>query len=124
MTLFKILCRACGLSLREAALYLDARPDSISAWSQGKRNAPPGVIEELAGLASDIDLAVACWVKRNVCLDDVVKFDLADMDGYPSPGWSIMPLGSKLIVIGRICAWCTAKGRKFELPPRPCAFNF
>ena len=50
MTPFRLLLDLSGLSQREAAVFLNARPDTLDAWARGRRTAPIGVIEELAGL--------------------------------------------------------------------------
>ncbi len=48
MTTFKSALAICGLSLREAADYLEVSYDTCKSWSQG-RNAPPlGVWRDLA----------------------------------------------------------------------------
>lgn len=50
MTLFKILLQSTGLSLREAAAFLDVSYDSVKDWLYGRRPAPQGAIEEIIDL--------------------------------------------------------------------------
>lgn len=56
-TTFKLACDRCGLSHREAAAFLNTRPDTVKSWSSGRNNAPESVIEELRALYEVIETA-------------------------------------------------------------------
>jgi hypothetical protein len=47
---FRLLLQATGLSLRAAAAFLGVRYDSVESWSQDRRRAPPGAIDQLRAL--------------------------------------------------------------------------
>lgn len=50
MNLFKLFLQSSGLSQREAAAFLNVRPDSVNSWSSGRRTAPDGVLYQLSEL--------------------------------------------------------------------------
>ena len=52
MTPFDLLLRLAGLSLDEAARFLDVRPDTVASWRQGRRNPREAVLDELRRLIS------------------------------------------------------------------------
>ncbi|MDP9195226.1 MAG: hypothetical protein M3O22_00380 [Pseudomonadota bacterium] len=49
-TVFQILLQSCGLSHREAAEFLDVRPDTIKSWSSGRRAVPEGAVNQILTL--------------------------------------------------------------------------
>ena len=51
MTLFKLLCQNCSLSLPQAAEYLNVNPSRAKEWWMGRRLVPEGVVDELYALA-------------------------------------------------------------------------
>jgi len=57
MTLYRLLRERCGLSLREAAAFHKVSINTVTAWSAGRRNPPPGVIIELKDLYKKIERA-------------------------------------------------------------------
>lgn len=57
MTLFALLIQRCGLSLREAADFLNVRIDTVKSWSSGRNPTPRGVIDELRALYAQIERA-------------------------------------------------------------------
>lgn len=59
MTLFKIFLQSTGLSLREAASYLDVSYDSVKNWLYGRHNAPDGVLYEMSDLIDKQNAAAA-----------------------------------------------------------------
>lgn len=58
-TEFSLLAGLCGLSIREAADWLEIRPDTAKSWSSGKRNAPAKVLNDLRAMATKIDASAA-----------------------------------------------------------------
>lgn len=50
MTTFALLTQRCGLSISEAAEFLDVPLNTIKSWSSGRRATPQGVIDELRAL--------------------------------------------------------------------------
>lgn len=69
MTLFASLLARLGLSQTQAATLLDARLDSVKSWSSGRRNAPDGVLDELAHLNEEVMRlsreSLAAWQKAD-----------------------------------------------------------
>ena len=57
--LYRLLRERCGLSLDEAAAFHDTRIDTVRSWSSGRRNAPPGAIDELRALYAKIERAAS-----------------------------------------------------------------
>ncbi|MEO6842657.1 MAG: hypothetical protein ABI192_18070 [Bradyrhizobium sp.] len=53
-SVYDLLRRECGLSQKEAADFHEARIDTVISWCSGRRNAPPGVIDELRDLRRDM----------------------------------------------------------------------
>lgn len=56
---FALIRERCGLSLAEAADFLDVSADSIRSWSSGRRSAPQGAIDEMRALYRAIEDAAA-----------------------------------------------------------------
>lgn len=54
-SLYALLRDRCGLSIREAAAFHDVPVNTVTKWSSGDRNAPPGVIAELRDLYAVIE---------------------------------------------------------------------
>lgn len=54
---FRLLRLRCGLSQKEAATLLRVSESSIHNWDQGRRTAPPGVIDDLRRLYLQIESA-------------------------------------------------------------------
>lgn len=50
-TLFSALLQGLGLSQREAAAFLEVRPDTVRSWSAGRRAVPDDAWRSLRGLA-------------------------------------------------------------------------
>ena len=50
MTNFKTALQICGLSHREAATFLNVRPDTVHSWSNGRNPVPAGVLDQLSDL--------------------------------------------------------------------------
>ena len=57
MTAFAMIAQRCGLSLREAADFLDVRLDTVKSWSSGRNPAAAGAIAELRALYAQIERA-------------------------------------------------------------------
>lgn len=56
-TLFKLLSRACGLTMEESAAFVAVRFGTAKDWWNGRNDAPDGVINELRALLSIINNA-------------------------------------------------------------------
>lgn len=50
MSPFRALTMLAGLSLGEASTFLDARLDTVKAWSSGRNSCPQGALDELSEL--------------------------------------------------------------------------
>lgn len=56
-SLYALLRERCGLSIREAAEFHSVPVNTVTKWSSGDRNPPPGVIAELRELYERIEAA-------------------------------------------------------------------
>lgn len=57
-TAYALLLDRCGLSHREAALFVhQVRPDTVKAWAAGRNRVPAGAIAELRALYARIEAA-------------------------------------------------------------------
>lgn len=52
---FPLLVQACGLSHREAAVFLGVSLRSVQSYSSGRRTTPEGILADLAGLYEKIE---------------------------------------------------------------------
>jgi len=48
---FKLLLQSCGLSISEAAVFLNVREPSVKDWSSDRRTVPDGIIKLLLELS-------------------------------------------------------------------------
>ncbi|MBF0250593.1 MAG: hypothetical protein HQL35_08210 [Alphaproteobacteria bacterium] len=120
-SLFSLLCHVCGLSQRESAAFLDAREDTIKSWSSGRRQAPDGVIGQLAELADAIDAAadrlVAAVADNAPPGDGVIELGVASDDAEAqSIGWPCV--GAHRAALGLAVARGMAEGYTFAIVPR------
>ncbi len=56
-SVFKLISQDCGLTMTEAASFLDVRPDTAKSWWMGRRICPDTVIDELLALSVRQDVA-------------------------------------------------------------------
>ncbi|WP_300396680.1 helix-turn-helix domain-containing protein [Henriciella sp.] len=56
-SIFRSTIQLCGLSQRQAALYLDVSPSSVDKWCRGVRPVPDGVWSLLSDLWQRIEAA-------------------------------------------------------------------
>ena len=61
-TLFKLFAQSCGLTLAEAAAFLDIPTNTAKSWWSGRRKAPEAVIEKLCDLAIKQDVAAQALI--------------------------------------------------------------
>ena len=123
-TLFRILIDACGLSLREAADFLDSREDSIMSWSSGRRGTPPGVIEELHELLTRQTIAaqhgadvIRKKMKKNGAPETVEIGIAADDHEAQGLGWPTV--SAHAAVIGKMLALLpSGAARRVVIVPR------
>ncbi|MDF1736675.1 MAG: hypothetical protein P1U37_15395 [Minwuia sp.] len=55
MTPYSLLISLTGLSHKDAAALHGVRPDTVKSWIYGRRNAPPGALNELRELIDRIE---------------------------------------------------------------------
>lgn len=86
MSMFKAALGLCGLSIREAADYLDVSMDTVKHWSAGRRPVPAGVWEMLADLFERIQDA-ADFAADHMAEDGIppAAFHNLDADNGPDP---------------------------------------
>ena len=93
MTPFRLLLDLSGLSQREAAAFLDARPDTVVSWSSGRRTAPVGAVDEMAQLVEAQTQAAHNALEQIAQLiegqDEGVKIEF----GYPADDYEAQALG-------------------------------
>ncbi len=114
---YNVLLAVCGLSNREAALFHDARIDTVKSWASGRRNAPKGAIKELSGLVHKINNAVdeaietfpnePCELELGLASDNVEAQTL---------GWPFVSVHK--IVLGLITSYATECGFTVSVVPR------
>lgn len=117
MTPFSLLCDLCGLSQREAAAFVRARPDSVKSWSAGRRTCPDGVLEDLRGLARR-QAAAAEAALAQISATGVEEVELgyaADDHEAQALGWPCV--GAQAGAFARIIAGAPA-GVRVVLVPR------
>ena len=118
MTTFRLLSQVCGLSHREVADFLSVRLDTVKSWSSGRNPAPPGVLNELAALAEQIDAAadeaVAEIFKELDGVPESIELELAADDAEAqSLGWPCV--GAHRAVLALTVARGMAEGHSFTV---------
>jgi hypothetical protein len=122
ITTFTLLCDRCGLSHREAAAFLNVRPDTVKSWSSGRNAAPAGAINELRALYAMIERAASEAVSQAAALEasgrapDVIELALASDDHeaqQPPLGWPCV--GAQAAMLGIVAA---KLGRPVKIVPR------
>ena len=102
MTLFASLITRMGLSQPDAAILLDARPDSVKSWYYGRRSVPAGVIDELVSLnqaiVSEAQAALQEW--REAGEPELWAYEYAGEKPYPRWGDMVMAELKCLLPIG------------------------
>ncbi len=127
ITIFALLCQACGLSHREAAEALRVRLDTVKSWSAGRNRAPEPVLAELAALAAGIETAAAEVLARIEDLE--VQARAAGIEKTESElgvaiddaeaqalGWPCV--GAQRACIALVVARGTRRGYRFRVAPR------
>lgn len=56
-SLFKLFSQSCGLSIKDAQLFLGTNVDTTKSWWSGRRNPPDSVMEKLVDLSIAQDVA-------------------------------------------------------------------
>lgn len=124
-SLFSAALTLCGLSHREAAAFLNVRPDTVKSWSAGRNPVPAGAMAELHRLSERMDEAAenvadlfdehapAAAVEIGIASDDHEARSL----GWPCVGaqmalaarvWSLLPEGVTLRLVPRGSTVATA----------------
>lgn len=63
-TAFALLCERCGLSLTEAARYLEADDETVQSWSTGELDCPDQVVAQLRLLYRQISVTAEKAMRR------------------------------------------------------------
>lgn len=118
MTLFSVLLKLSGLSLKEASDFFDVRIDTVKSWSAGRNGVPGGVLGQLHDLLEKQEKAageaVNLWnnqgehesLECGVASDDYEAQQL----GWPS-------VGAQMAMYGRL--WEMLHGEcELSLVPR------
>ena len=92
MTPFSLLLQLSGLTQREAATFLDSREDTVRSWSLGRRNAPPGVIEQMRDLIDRQEEAAVQAIRQIEAMSDDMTPDEIEI-GYPADDHEAQELG-------------------------------
>jgi hypothetical protein len=118
MSTFHALIQACGLSLREAAEFLNAREDTIKSWSSGRRSTPDGALAELAGLAARIVKSA------HEGLAEIDRHETAEIelglacDDYEAQALGWPCVGAHRACLGLVAAWAIQAGHHVKIVPR------
>ncbi len=127
ITPFSLLIQVCGLSMREAAAWLEVRRDTVKSWSAGRNRTPDGVLENLVDLAARIDAAAdkavgeiaraAAGGEAEGAELETVEMGLA-ADDYEARqlGWPCV--GAQRMVIALALARGMAEGYSIKVVPR------
>ena len=126
MTLFSSLLSASGLSLTEAAEYLDVSRKNVERWSNSKLEPPEGVIEDMIDLINEQEKSVDKFLSvfkeahREAQEKSDKKINATIEIGYPTDDYEAQEMGwpclsAFKVVIGRIAAEC---GTSVTIKPR------
>jgi hypothetical protein len=92
MTPFALLLGAAGLSHREASDFLQVRLDTIHAWSSGRNNCRPAVLDELLALIQKQERAAReaiAQIEQTRSHHPAAEIEL----GYPTDDYEAKGLG-------------------------------
>jgi hypothetical protein len=102
LTTFDLLCRLCGLSLREAADHLGVRPDTAKSWSSGRREAPAAILQELRNLARKIEIAAEREL-TSVLAQKAAELILSYIeDDAMATAWGLPCIGAHAAMLARV----------------------
>lgn len=91
-TTFQNAIQVCGLSRKEASIFLEVSEETIRSWCKGRRQVPDGIWSLLASLYSEIldssDQAVD-FLNKNGADDRIYQFFQADSGLMPLPEGSV-----------------------------------
>lgn len=93
MTPFAALQSLCGLSNREVASFLGMTESAVEKFRRGNREAPPGVLRELADLWGMIDAAAGDAADEMFASGIVTAKDAEIEIGYPADDHEADQLG-------------------------------
>ncbi len=115
-TIIAILLDRCGLSIREAAEFLNVRDDTIKSWRSGRNPTPPKVIGELQALYLKIGVAAreALAVINQAPLDADIELGIA-VDDYEAKSLGFPCVGAHAALLGLVVA---SSGRAMRIVPR------
>jgi hypothetical protein len=118
MTPFALLLNLCGLSQREAAAFLNVRPDTVKSWGAGRNAAPVRVLDELRALhrqqrrAADKTLAQYRGMLAEHGPPEIIDLALAANDeAAKARGWPC--IGAHAAVLGLVIA--AIDGQRFSV---------
>jgi len=95
MTRYALLLKLSGLSQSEAALLHQVRLDTVKSWSNGRRTAPPGSVDDLVQLIKtqqkSADAALAVYRKQTAehGRPDVIDLSASILGQWPQGGGSM-----------------------------------
>lgn len=110
MTPFSVMIELCGLSLAEAAAFLDVRKDTAASWSNGRRSAGPDIINKLRELHDRIVDAA----ERSIDAIEAAPANAEIEIGYPADNTE-----AKLLGFPCVGAWRAMMGRVIADIDRP-----
>lgn len=126
-TLFSLLVRVCGLSLREAAEFFNVRLDTVKSWSSGRNRVPDAVLDELVALAAQIEKAASETLAQ---IEDMatqygapaeIELGIASDDvEAESIGWPCV--GAQSACLSLVVARGMKRGYRFRVTPRGSTF--
>lgn len=103
---FKILRMRCGLSQSEAARFLTVSESSIQSWDQGRRTAPPGVVDDLRQLYRQIESAAqqALTVVNSAAAGAKIEIGIVS-DDHEAHQLGLPCVGAHEALVGLVIAW-------------------
>jgi hypothetical protein len=115
-TLIALLLDRCGLSIREAAIFLNVREDTVKSWRSGRNPTPLAVVIELRGLYLKIGRAAR---EAIAAIDEApagaeIELGIA-VDDHEAQALGLPCVGAHAAVLGLIAA---STARPMRIVPR------
>lgn len=113
VTLVSVLLDAGGLSIHEAAGYLNSRPDTVKSWASGRRTTPPKVFVELTDLVKLVHTSARQHINALPEGATLVIRTTADKKKAVALGWP--GIGTHRLVLGLMAALAIEKGHPISV---------